>query len=105
MKSSKQEILKSLKELIEKGVQVKMHSSFIQTNTVNGMMFTGTLSSMSNVSYTILPAPKDIIIDIYINSSESDIMSKIISAKDAVKLYEENVQVSAIVEFLREELK
>jgi hypothetical protein len=104
MKSAKQEILRSLTELKEKGVEIKFHSSFIQVHTVNGLTFTGSVSG-SGSTFMVLPAPKDIVIDIYINSSEQDIMNKIIAAKNAVKNYEEIVQVSAIVEFLREELK
>lgn len=104
MKSAKEEILRSLKELQEKGVQIKMHDSFMQKTTVNGLTFTGSCVSGSS-SFILLPAPKDIIIDIYINSSEEDIMNKIISSKDAVKRYEETVHVSTIVEFLQEKLK
>lgn len=102
MKSSKNEILGSLKELQEKGVQVKFHESLIQRYSGNGYTLPG---SGVFVGGTHLLAPKELTVNIYINSSEEEIMNQIINAKDAIKRYEEIAQVSAIVEFLKEEFK
>lgn len=100
-KSIKLEILKDLIELKEKGVYVKIHDSLISRNS--NLIF-GSVSCGHTGNYTV-KSPKELEIDIYLNSSEDEIKNLIQTTKYSIELYEKNAEISAIVEFLREELK
>lgn len=107
MKSAKEEILRSLIELKEKGVQIKFHESFIERN--NGQFIIGNAVSYgtcvaTNTTIQILKAPSELSIEVYVNSSEDEIMKQIICVKDQVSKYEKNAMSSSISEFLKEKL-
>lgn len=101
-KSSKLEILKELKSLKEKGVKVKIHNSILSRNA--NIFISGNINA-SNVGFNTIKSPEELSIDIYLNSTEEEIKNLIQITKSNIDFYEKSAEVTAIVDFLKDELK
>jgi uncharacterized protein YgbK (DUF1537 family) len=116
-KSTKTEILSGLAELKEKGVRVIVHDSFIERQVANtyavnsGAFVTFGTSVHHNdqndviVNIKTMKKATDLTVNIYQNSSEDEIKSQITSINNHLKRLEEEGKSTAIVDFLKEELK
>lgn len=113
--SLKKEILKGLEELKQKGVEVKMHDNFLDRvqggfgNTINGTSFvsSGLVIGGNNVEVNVkvLKKPSELSVNIYLNSTEKEIEDQIQSIKWHLETIDKTSKVSAIVEFIKEEMK
>lgn len=111
----KSEILKDLKELKEKGVNVILEESFIDRGQ-GYLSGTFTVNSDSIVNHAVFhhgsqlnvktyKKPSELYIHIYQNSNEEEIKNQISSIKRHIKQIEEECKSSAIVDFINSELK
>ena len=114
-KSIKTEILKDLKELKEKGVIIIMHdeflvpelnnNSFLVMGNISGSNCNGNCSCKGKSKPETIKKPSDFSIDIYQNSTEEQIKKLISDVKNILIFSEERSKSTAIVDFLKEELK
>lgn len=114
--SVKAEILKSLKELKDKGVSIIMHDEFLAVNEYsNGFTVMGHINTCSNAiscngnckgdkKPETIKKPSDFSIDIYQNSTEDQIKKQISDVKNNLQYNEEKTKTTAIVDFLKEQL-
>ncbi len=114
--SLKSEILKDLRELKDKGVKVNMNESYLERNAytinsinsgsfVTGMVNTNIVAGVNTeIKVNLLKKPSELIVEIYLNSTEEDIKNQIINAKNQIKHIEQYSKSTAIVDFLKEEL-
>lgn len=116
-KSTKTEILENLKSLKEKGVNVIIHDSFIDRIassqfTINSGAFVTFGTNVHNndnndvvVKIKTIKKANELSVHIYQNSSEEDIKTQITSIMNHLSKIEEESKSTAIVDFLKEELK
>ena len=108
--SNKSEILKDLKELKSKGVNVVVHDSYLEriaSNIHSGSFVIGgsiISSSNSEAKVNVLKKPSELTINIYLNSTEDEIKNQITAVKHYINIIEKDSKSSAIVDFLKEEL-
>lgn len=108
--STKQEILNDLKELKNKGVKVIMHEKYLEKSLHGTLVFNGgcIVSGTPNDSEAkvrLVKTPEELVINIYLNSSEEDIKMQLSSVKSQLISIENSSKSSAIVDFLKTELK
>lgn len=115
-KTTKSEILESLKKLKDKGVNVIIHDSFIDRGVSNGFTINsgsfvtpGVSIHHSNnndvvLNIKTLKKANELSIHIYQNSSEEEIQNQIGSISNHLKRIEDESKSTAIVDFLRGEL-
>ena len=116
-KSTKEEILAGLVELKNKGVNVIVHDSIIDRQINNGLTvnsgcfvtFGTNVHSDNNNDVVIkiktLKKAEDLTVHIYQNSSEEEIKNQINSIKSHLNRLEDESKSTAIVDFLKGELK
>jgi len=116
-KSTKTEILAGLIELKNKGVNVIVHDSFIERLVANTFSInSGTFVTMGTnihhndqndviVNIKTMKKASDLTVHIYQNSSEDEIKNQINSIKNHLNRLEEESKSTAIVDFLKVELK
>ncbi len=111
--STKSEILNDLVELKNKGVKVNMNESYLDRNIYtlmnNGTSFVTGINNVvtgvnTEIKVNLLKKPSELIVEIYLNSTEEDIKNQIINAKNQIKHIEQYSKSTAIVDFLKEEL-
>lgn len=114
IKSTKTEILNDIKELKSKGVNVIMHDSFLDRKvqitlmgsiSINGCANGNVHIPINNVDTKILKKPSELTLEIYLNSKEEEIISQISLIKYSLIEIEKESKVTAIADFLKEELK
>jgi len=107
----KSEILKDLKELKSKGVNVVIHDLFLEralpgTFTINSGGFTvgSSIISSHNIEtkVNVLKKPSELTVSIYLNSTEDEIKNQISAIKNHIKTIEKESKSTAIVDFLKE---